>query len=144
MSDAHDLEYWKADSAAAWDACEARRLECEALKAKLADLAPDAAYVAGYHAGIDAAVKRYDVLAGPDTWDFFYTAMQSMLGLKEFYPLAAKPQAAPVRVVGLIEAVEALGAMPDGYCFCSKNRIGDDSKVHEPECADIRAFLRNS
>lgn len=41
-------------------------------------------------------------------------------------------------------AVEALGVMPEGYCFCSKNRIGDDSKVHEPECADIRAFLRNS
>jgi len=38
-------------------------------------------------------------------------------------------------------AVEALGAMPEGYCFCSKDRIGDDSKVHEPECADIRAFL---
>ena len=38
-------------------------------------------------------------------------------------------------------AVEALGVMPEGYCFCSKNRIGDDSKLHEPECADIRAFL---
>ena len=38
-------------------------------------------------------------------------------------------------------AVEALGAMPEGYCFCSKGRIGDDSKTHEPECADIRALL---
>lgn len=42
------------------------------------------------------------------------------------------------RVVAL---VEALGAMPDGYCFCSKERIGDDSKVHEPECRDLRAVL---
>lgn len=38
-------------------------------------------------------------------------------------------------------AVEALGAMPEGYCFCSKDRIGDDSKTHEPECRDIRAML---
>lgn len=41
----------------------------------------------------------------------------------------------------LREAIEALGAMPEGYCFCSKDRIGDDSKVHEPECADLRAAL---
>lgn len=38
-------------------------------------------------------------------------------------------------------AIEALGAMPEGYCFCSENRIGDDSKIHEPECRDIRAIL---
>lgn len=40
-----------------------------------------------------------------------------------------------------VEAVQALGAMPEGYCFCSKDRIGDDSKEHEPECADLRALL---
>ncbi len=40
-----------------------------------------------------------------------------------------------------VAAVEALGAMPEGYCFCSKDRIGDDSKTHEPECADLRAFI---
>jgi hypothetical protein len=39
------------------------------------------------------------------------------------------------------EAIEALGAMPEGYCFCSTNRIGDDSKHHEPECRDLRAAL---
>lgn len=39
------------------------------------------------------------------------------------------------------EAIEALGAMPEGYCFCSKDRIGDDSKIHEPECRDLRAAL---
>ena len=38
-------------------------------------------------------------------------------------------------------SVEALGAMPEGYCFCSKDRIGDDSKSHEPECADLRSAL---
>lgn len=44
----------------------------------------------------------------------------------------------------LREAVEALGAMPEGYCYCSKDRIGDDSKVHEPECADLRKALASS
>lgn len=42
----------------------------------------------------------------------------------------------------LRDAVEALGAMPEGYCFCSKDRVGDDSKAHEPECADIRKELK--
>ena len=41
----------------------------------------------------------------------------------------------------LRDAAQALGAMPEGYCFCSANRIGDDSKTHEPECADLRAAL---
>ncbi len=39
-------------------------------------------------------------------------------------------------------AVGALGAMPEGYCFCSTDRIGDDSKTHEPECADLRALMK--
>jgi hypothetical protein len=41
----------------------------------------------------------------------------------------------------LAEAARALGTIPEGYCFCSTNRIGDDSKAHEPECADLRAAL---
>ena len=41
----------------------------------------------------------------------------------------------------LLKAAEALGAMPEGYCFCSRDRIGDDSKVHEPECAAMRAAI---
>lgn len=41
----------------------------------------------------------------------------------------------------LVEAIQALGAMPEGYCFCSKDRIGDDSKIHEPECRDLRRAL---
>ena len=41
----------------------------------------------------------------------------------------------------LRSATEALGAMPEGYCFCSKDRIGDDSKIHEPECAELREAL---
>lgn len=44
-------------------------------------------------------------------------------------------------IARLVEAAEALGAMPEGYCFCSAHRIGDDSKVHEPECADLRAAI---
>lgn len=41
----------------------------------------------------------------------------------------------------LLAAAEALGAMPEGYCFCSKDRIGDDSKTHEPECRDLRLAI---
>lgn len=41
----------------------------------------------------------------------------------------------------LSEAAQSLGAMPEGYCFCSENRAGDDSKTHEPECRDLRAAL---
>lgn len=40
-----------------------------------------------------------------------------------------------------VDAVKALGAMPEGYCFCSEDRIGDDSKTHEPECRDVRALI---
>lgn len=41
----------------------------------------------------------------------------------------------------LVEATQALGAMPDGYCFCGAARIGDNRKTHEPECRDLRAAL---
>lgn len=41
----------------------------------------------------------------------------------------------------LLEAVKALGVIGEGYCFCSSNRIGDDSRQHEPECADLRAII---
>lgn len=41
----------------------------------------------------------------------------------------------------LLEAAQGLGAMPEGYCFCSQDRVGDDSKVHEPECRDLRAAI---
>lgn len=44
-------------------------------------------------------------------------------------------------LTGIVAAAQALGAMPEGYCFCSSNRIGDDSKVHEPECRDLRAAI---
>lgn len=53
--------------------------------------------------------------------------------------IAPAPDAA--KVAALVEAAEARGAMPEGYCFCSTNRIGDDSKMHEPECRDLRAAL---
>lgn len=47
----------------------------------------------------------------------------------------------PTDNTALVTAVQALGAMPEGYCFCHRDRIGDDSKVHDPECRDIRAAL---
>lgn len=43
----------------------------------------------------------------------------------------------------LREALGALGAMPGGYCFCSRNR--DPGKLrHEPECHDAREALRDN
>jgi hypothetical protein len=41
----------------------------------------------------------------------------------------------------LLTAAQGLGAMPEGYCFCSKDRVGDDSKIHEPECAGLRLAI---
>ena len=38
------------------------------------------------------------------------------------------------------EWAQALGAMPNGYCYCSKERDGGKSQ-HEPECAGLRAAL---
>lgn len=63
--------------------------------------------------------------------------------LRLLHTEAAEAELSTLRaqVERLTGAAEALGAMPGGYCFCSRNRIGDDSKTHEPECADLRAAL---
>ncbi len=53
----------------------------------------------------------------------------------------AKLDAAEAREAKLRAAAEALGALPEGYCFCSKDRTGDDRKKHEPECAELRTIL---
>jgi hypothetical protein len=53
----------------------------------------------------------------------------------------ARAESAEAENARLRTAAKALGAMPEGSCFCSKNRIGDNSKTHEPECADLRAAL---
>jgi hypothetical protein len=37
-------------------------------------------------------------------------------------------------------AVEALGAMPEGYCYCNGFRDAGQNN-HDPECRDIRAAL---
>lgn len=37
----------------------------------------------------------------------------------------------------LVEAVEALGVLPDGYCFCGRTNAGP----HDPECRDVRDIL---
>lgn len=51
-------------------------------------------------------------------------------------------EAATTRHNALKSAVEALGALPDGYCFCSSNRHGDGApESHEPECRELRAAL---
>lgn len=40
----------------------------------------------------------------------------------------------------LLSAILALGAMPEGFCVCSKNR-DPQSEDHEPECYDLRDAL---
>lgn len=51
-------------------------------------------------------------------------------------------EAAITRHEALKSAVEALGALPDGYCFCRANRHGDGTpESHEPECRELRAAL---
>jgi hypothetical protein len=51
-------------------------------------------------------------------------------------------EAATIIYDALKSAVEALGALPDGYCFCSANRHGDGTpESHEPECRELRAAL---
>lgn len=57
-----------------------------------------------------------------------------------FVPIE-RAEAAEASLATLLEASGGLGALPEGYCFCSNNRIGDDSKVHEQECADMRAAI---
>jgi hypothetical protein len=34
-------------------------------------------------------------------------------------------------------AIEALGVIGNSYCFCSGNRLDDDTSWHEPECQNI-------
>lgn len=63
---------------------------------------------------------------------------------RELTDLRAKLAVAVARAKVLEDTAQALGAMPEGYCFCSANRIGDDSKTHEPECADLRAALNGA
>ena len=81
-----------------------------------------------------------------DSVEFSVESMSAALAycqadyVERMKPLFADPLSDP-RVVALVEAAQALGAMPEGYCFCSKDRIGDDSKIHEPECRDLRAAL---
>lgn len=78
-----------------------------------------------FHAGYrHAAIQRFTAIRAIDVDEV----------------LAGMPPA-PDAVARLVEAARALGAMPEGYCFCSANRVGDDSKIHEPECADLRAAL---
>lgn len=48
--------------------------------------------------------------------------------------------AAEARVKVLEEALGALGAIGNGYCFCSKDR-DPEKEDHEPECRDARKAL---
>ena len=93
------------------------------------------ATLAAENATLRAENEELDFLrheGGPDS----VAAMET-----ELATLRASEAAALERVAALTEAAQALGAMPEGYCFCSKDRIGDDSKIHEPECHDLRAVL---
>lgn len=41
----------------------------------------------------------------------------------------------------LLDAARALGGLPDGYCFCSRDRDGARTEGHEPECRDLRKAI---
>lgn len=71
-------------------------------------------YVEGYCKGIDDAARRYDVMSGLDTWDYFYTAKQSMLALKDFAARPAPQPAADTRVdlINRMDAVQACQVGP--------------------------------
>lgn len=75
------------------------------------------------------------------TLDAAKTAAQADYDARIRSALTVTPTPDAAKVAALVEAAEARGAMPEGYCFCSTNRIGDDSKMHEPECRDLRAAL---
>lgn len=64
--------------------------------------------------------------------------------MKLYAEWRGRSEAAEAEVARLREAAKALGALPDGYCFCSSNRVGDDSKIHEPECSDLRNVINGA
>ena len=78
-----------------------------------------------------------------EQWGFAADEVRALKSSVQPEPILspAATETVPVPVARLVEAARALGAMPEGYCFCSANRVGDDSKIHEPECADLRAAL---
>ena len=78
----------------------------------------------------------YQVRMSDGRWGTIFHHPDKPLG--DHRPLYAHPTQPSEAVV---VAAQALGSMPEGYCFCSTDRIGDDSKAHEPECADLRAAL---
>lgn len=43
----------------------------------------------------------------------------------------------------LLAAAQAVGVLPEGYCFCSSDRDALKSK-HEPECRDLRAAIASA
>jgi hypothetical protein len=98
---------------------------------------------------IDAPYQGYDEDGEPLEGTYrltvpWTTIKEIMAAIRTRAAIEALPARNDERALKLVEAVEALGAMPEGYCFCSKDRIGDDSKVHEPECADLRAVLADT
>lgn len=44
----------------------------------------------------------------------------------------------------LAEAIQALGVLPEGYCYCHPGRdAARPDELHFPECRDLRRVLRN-
>jgi len=82
-------------------------------------------YVEGYCKGIDDAVRRYDVMSGPDTWDCYFMAKKSMLALKDFAARPAPQPAADTRVVDRHDLVEWANVMADN----GQNVIANDIRA---------------
>ena len=67
------------------------------------------------------------------------------VGRVDLYPTRCREVIFKLAVAlhNLQDAAEALGALPDGYCFCSADRHGEGpEESHEPECRDLRAALK--
>lgn len=62
----------------------------------------------------------------------------------DLYPVRCRTVIANLTaaICDLMASAQALGALPDGYCFCSRDRHGTGpEESHEPECRDMRAAM---
>ena len=84
---------------------------------------------------VSAILDRIDALPFEEPGVMLGTGAMLQAAIMQTFAHPPQPSEA------VVEAAQALGSMPEGYCFCSTDRIGDDSKAHEPECADLRAAL---
>ena len=81
---------------------------------------------------VSAILDRIDALPFEEPGVMLGTGAMLQAAIMQTFAHPPQPSEA---VVEAAQAAQALGSMPEGYCFCSTDRIGDDSKAHEPEQA---------